>query len=220
LLDDDLDEEFESPDKYQGLVYGLLQAERSITTPYAPAIALVSPHPKAGVTHITRTLAGKMDAYTEGCEASQTTVVLECGRVARSGMPLGQIVADGLEARTLTSLAENGGSVEARLRALSGNWQHDAKYRARAMGVLRELFKFVLMDCPSLKRSSDICAIAPLVDGVIIVVEADKTTRRQIEFLAKTIRMARGRVLGYILNKRTYPIPSRLYEALETGGLT
>ena len=72
----------------------------------------------------------------------------------------------------------------------------------------------MLIDCPSLKESQDVLALAPLVDGVFLVVEANKTTKRQIAFLERTIQAAGGNSLGYLLNKRTYPIPEWAYKVL------
>jgi Mrp family chromosome partitioning ATPase len=58
-----------------------------------------------------------------------------------------------------------------------------------------------------------------MLDGVIIVVEANKTTSHQLAYLEKTIQGASGVVLGHILNKRTYPIPVWLNTQLERLGL-
>lgn len=214
------DEEIQLPDKYQELVYKLMQTGRDCALPHAAAFAFVSPHPKAGVTHITRTLASRMNTDLKGADSAQLTIALDCGSMAHSGIPFGQLVAESLETRTLASELEKDYTLKVQLNSLTGNWKQDYGYRVSCMEALRGLFKLILIDCSSMKGSADICSIAPLVDGVIIVVEADKTTRSQLGYLTRTIRTAGGCVLGYILNKRTYPIPSGLYQILEKGGLT
>jgi Mrp family chromosome partitioning ATPase len=75
------------------------------------------------------------------------------------------------------------------------------------------------VECRPLKKSAEIASVACLVDAVLIVVEANETTRSQLERLARTIHMAGGHVLGYILNKRTYPVPSSVYQFFERAGL-
>ena len=63
--------------------------------------------------------------------------------------------------------------------------------------------------------SQEVLNLAPLVDGVIVVVEANRTRRSQIAFLERIIAGARGHVLGHVLNKRTYAIPPWLYRRLD-----
>jgi Mrp family chromosome partitioning ATPase len=77
----------------------------------------------------------------------------------------------------------------------------------------------VLIDCPSLKESTDILGLAPLVDGVLMVIEANRTTKEQIVYLERTLERGGGRILGHLLNKRTYPIPEWVHRKLEKLGI-
>ena len=77
----------------------------------------------------------------------------------------------------------------------------------------------VLLDCPSLRESADILGLAPLVDGVLLVVEANKTTKGQIDLLERAIEGAGGKILGHLLNKRTYPLPEWAHRQLEAWGM-
>lgn len=210
-------EESHAPDRYQELAYKLVTRESSSTLPRGAVIALVSPHPEAGVTHLTRNLECRMN--TGVSEAAQLAITLDGRHIVDSGIPLGMMVVAKLGAQTLASELPEGVTLETKLNRLSGNWRNDPRHRSDCIEVMRGLFKLILIDCPSIKQSAAIFSIAPLVDGVIIVVEADRTTRRQLEYLSRTIRAARGCVLGYILNKRTYCIPNGLYRILERGGL-
>jgi Mrp family chromosome partitioning ATPase len=56
--------------------------------------------------------------------------------------------------------------------------------------------------------------LAPGVDGVVLVVEADRTKRDQIQRAQRTIEMANGNLLGLVLNKRRYVVPRWLYRKL------
>jgi Mrp family chromosome partitioning ATPase len=56
--------------------------------------------------------------------------------------------------------------------------------------------------------------VAPFVDGVILVIEANRTRREQLWQAEQSISAAKGKLLGYILNKRTYDVPKWLYRIL------
>ena len=80
--------------------------------------------------------------------------------------------------------------------------------------TLRYSFDFVLLDCPSLKDSGDAALFAPAADGVVVVVEAERTRKEQIRSTMNTLEMSEANLLGCVLNKRQYPIPEWLYQRL------
>lgn len=80
--------------------------------------------------------------------------------------------------------------------------------------TLRFAFDYVLLDCPALSVSDEATFLAPETDGVMVVVEADTTKREQIQNTQQTIEMANGNLLGFILNKRQYTVPSWIYKKL------
>lgn len=80
--------------------------------------------------------------------------------------------------------------------------------------TLRFAFDYVLLDCPALSISEEASFLASETDGVIVVVEADSTKREEILSAQKTIEKADGKFLGYVLNKRKYPVPNWLYKRL------
>ena len=47
------------------------------------------------------------------------------------------------------------------------------------------------------------------MDGVVIVAAAGQTRRDEIRRAGRVVEMAQGKVLGYVLNKRKYPVPNR-----------
>lgn len=79
---------------------------------------------------------------------------------------------------------------------------------------LRERYSCILLDCGSLESSTDLLRLAPLSDGVVLVVEAGRTGKDQIDRAARVIREAGGTLLGCVLNKRRYPVPDWLYRLL------
>jgi Mrp family chromosome partitioning ATPase len=77
--------------------------------------------------------------------------------------------------------------------------------------TLRYVYDYVLVDCPSMSESGDAAFFASAVDGVVLVVEAEKTRKEQVRNALDTFEMADANVLGCVLNKRTYPIPNWVY---------
>ena len=90
-------------------------------------------------------------------------------------------------------------------------WQDEPEVGLRA---LSETFDYTLIDCPSMQSSFTAASLAPNVDGVILVVEADCTKRDQIRRAQQTIEMSNGKLLGLVLNKRRYVVPRWLYRML------
>jgi len=79
---------------------------------------------------------------------------------------------------------------------------------------LRKEFDFVLIDAPPLTPYSDALAFGQLTDGFILVVEANATRREAALQVAENLRAANIRILGAVLNQRTFPIPESLYHRL------
>jgi len=82
------------------------------------------------------------------------------------------------------------------------------------MKRLREKFNLILFDAPPLNDSSDALLLAPKSDGVVIVVEAEKTRWQVAESVREKIVMQGGNILGVILNKRRFHIPQFIYRRL------
>lgn len=81
-------------------------------------------------------------------------------------------------------------------------------------GYLREQFTLTIVDCPPIIENPHLASLAHFADGVILVVEAERTRVRVIERARSLIEMAGGNVLGVVLNKRPDYIPQFLYRFL------
>ena len=80
--------------------------------------------------------------------------------------------------------------------------------------TLRDRFDLILIDSPPLTISPDGLAIAGRVDGVILVLEAEKTRWQTAKNVKDSISRVGGQVLGLVLNKRRYYIPESIYKIL------
>jgi capsular exopolysaccharide synthesis family protein len=79
---------------------------------------------------------------------------------------------------------------------------------------LRKEFDYVLIDSPPLNTFSDGLAVGQLSDGLVLVLEANSTRREAAAKVAESLRAAQIKILGAVLNKRTFPIPEALYNRL------
>jgi Mrp family chromosome partitioning ATPase len=71
-----------------------------------------------------------------------------------------------------------------------------------------------MIDCPALSTSAEVLGIAEFVDGILLVVEANRTKKHKLINAQNQVRAAGGKVLGTILNKRTYAVPTWVYRHL------
>lgn len=75
-------------------------------------------------------------------------------------------------------------------------------------------FDLVLIDSLPLTISPDALAIASKVDGIILVLESEKTRWRTARHERDRIKMVGGNILGIVFNKRRYYIPQSIYKYL------
>ncbi|MBC7954188.1 MAG: hypothetical protein H7Z12_20530 [Rhodospirillaceae bacterium] len=88
-------------------------------------------------------------------------------------------------------------------RLLAAYWQH-----------LAERADLIILDTPPVLSSPLAQALAPTVDGVILVVEAERTRTEVARAAQHALTMAGANILGVVLNKRRYHVPKRVYERL------
>ena len=81
-------------------------------------------------------------------------------------------------------------------------------------GSLRQTYDLILVDCAPLAVSPDGLALASKVDGVVLVVEAEKTRWQTAKNLRESIQKVGGNVLGAVFNKRRFYIPQSVYKHL------
>jgi capsular exopolysaccharide synthesis family protein len=82
------------------------------------------------------------------------------------------------------------------------------------IGELREEFDYVVIDAPAVGSCADAALIGQMADGVILVVEANSTRRETARIAKETLEGANAKLLGVVLNNRTFPIPETLYRKL------
>lgn len=101
-----------------------------------------------------------------------------------------------------------GSLLEDSLNLLNGNRMRDR------VSELRSEFDYLVMDAPPLNAYADGMVLGRLVDGVVLVLEANGTRREAALRVTESLRASKIPVLGAVLNNRTFPIPAALYKRL------
>lgn len=82
------------------------------------------------------------------------------------------------------------------------------------LSELRGEFEYVLIHAAAADKYSDASVLGRLADGVILVVEANSTPRETVQKTKQSLDSAEIRLLGAVLNNRTFPIPQAIYSRL------
>jgi cellulose biosynthesis protein BcsQ len=191
------------------------------------ALAFTSASGGEGVSHVTQLFAVEMARYT-----GRRTLVIAAERLQRLG------VEDYMQMpwNCHPTNIENLWMLPAEARRVNGNGHHEDEddqelpRRSHLMRIgkqeeeldtglnsvdaLRVSFDNILIDCGPIHESADAAVLASSVDGIVIVVEAGRSRREQILNAQRTIEQAGGKFLGFVLNKRRYPVPEWLYRRL------
>jgi hypothetical protein len=193
---------------FQTLLYTVFQKPRDEDTG-GIVVAISSPNPGEGVTYVARALLSELSKCEFNSVAGVNTSFLRklhepTLEAIRSSMS-NSTYNSGSERRAISS------KIGARvLEGHHGPWEGSWQYRRDCVDLLRSEFDYTIIDCPALNTSGDLLGVAPFVDGVILVVEANRTRRDEPRLAEQSITAAGGKILGCILNKRTYELPGWL----------
>jgi Mrp family chromosome partitioning ATPase len=193
------------------------------------AIAFTAAAAGEGVSHVTQLFAVELARYS-----GRRTLVVSAERLASLGvedylqMPwnchptnienLWMLPAAKKTTRKNGATAADDGDVQALpkrsylMRIAKQGEEIDTGLNA--VDALRVSFDNILIDCRSLKLSSEAAVLGSSVDGVAVVVAAGQTRHDEILNAQRTIEQAGGKFLGFVLNKRRYPVPEWLYRRL------
>jgi capsular exopolysaccharide synthesis family protein len=82
------------------------------------------------------------------------------------------------------------------------------------LAELRKEFDFVLVDASAMSVSTDAVALGSSSDGVVMVLKANASRRQTARQAIGDLQGGQAKVLGAVLNQRTFPIPAALYKKL------
>lgn len=185
---------------HRSSIYSLLQRNVGDMRSSGLVVAVTSAHSGSGVTYLSRLLAECLNSDLPG-----GAVLVDCRALSQE------------PAAALREFVESEGTAPG-LR-VNGGWRGSPALRRAYIGHLRERYSYVVLDCPSITESGDVLGLSTVVDGIISVVEANRTKKSQIKYLERAIQQSGGRLLGHVLNKRTYLLPEWLNTRLERLGI-
>jgi len=93
----------------------------------------------------------------------------------------------------------------------------DAFGGERLQSVIEELrshFDYLIIDSAALNPYGDALMLGQAADGIALVVAEQNTRKESARHAVEELKKANVRILGAVLNKRTFPIPQKLYEKL------
>lgn len=86
------------------------------------------------------------------------------------------------------------------------------KEKITALSMLEECrYDLIVLDGPSSFREPDLSLTASVFDGIILVIECERTRWEVVRHYQKILQDAKANLIGTVLNKRKYYIPRGLY---------
>jgi hypothetical protein len=192
---------------YHTLLYTVFQKPRDSNTG-GMVVAVSSANPGEGVTYVSRALLYELGK----CELTSVAGV-SVSFLRKLHEPTLEAIRKYMSTSGTAHAGEGDGAMideGLAIRERRGPWEGSWQYRRDCVDLLRSEFDYTIIDCPSLKESGDLLSVAPFVDGVILVIEANRTRRDEPRQAEQSIAAAGGTLLGYILNKRANKIPDWL----------
>ena len=90
-----------------------------------------------------------------------------------------------------------------------------SKRMKRLWGELRPKFDYIILDTPPIIPVTDAGVLAPYSDGVIFVVQAQKTHRHDLAHAEVLFKQAGAKILGFVLSKTGRYIPPYVHRYLQ-----
>lgn len=76
---------------------------------------------------------------------------------------------------------------------------------------LRKEFDYVLLHCSPLPKHDDAMSLARWADGLVLVLDINSPCRELAAIATQRLRAANIKILGAVLNKRSFPQPATVY---------
>ena len=82
------------------------------------------------------------------------------------------------------------------------------------LNKLKARFDFIIVDAPPIVPVTDVGIFGSLMDGVLMVVQANRTQKGVIRHAVSLLKQAQTELLGYVLTDIRYHIPAYIYRYL------
>jgi capsular exopolysaccharide synthesis family protein len=94
------------------------------------------------------------------------------------------------------------------------SYESDLERFRDVLKVLRKKYRYILVDSPPVIPFIDATRICEVTDGVVLVVESERTRSEVVDHALDKLKSAGAEILGTILNKREFHIPKGIYRFL------
>lgn len=86
-----------------------------------------------------------------------------------------------------------------------------SRQMAGLLSDLKTKFDYIFIDSPPVMPITDPCVLSPLVDGVILVVQAGRTQRDAVKHTEQRLHQSHANIIGTIVTNVEYHLPHYLY---------
>jgi Mrp family chromosome partitioning ATPase len=118
------------------------------------------------------------------------------------------------QAQPMQQIASNLWLISGHLAATNGGVTASLDQVRSQIKALPPEFAYVVINAPPVGLNSDVAMLGQWTDGVVLVLEANSTRRVAARKAKQALEAANVRVLGTVLNNRTFPIPEKIYRML------
>ncbi len=94
------------------------------------------------------------------------------------------------------------------------SYESDLDRIPEVLDVLKDKFRYILVDSPPVIPFVDVTRMSEVTDGVVLVVESERTRSEVVDYALDKLKSAGADILGIILNKREFHIPKKIYRFL------
>jgi Mrp family chromosome partitioning ATPase len=177
-------------------------------------VAFTSANSGEGVSYVVNTVAKELATQTHRRVLAVDAIGLQGIRAAEPNQVVRHCSETQLDNLLTLPAEQSSGLVGLPAPTQVANWYGDAEHRVACLKALRWNFDYIVVDCPALDVSSEVSLLAPIVDGVAIVVQAGRTRKNQIQRAREAVESTGANFLGFVLNQRRYSVPGWLYHRL------
>jgi len=185
---------------YSALIKTIFEAVNSEGSPHHRAVAFTSALPEAHASFVVQSFARELASQT-----GKRVVVVDASafhdlQVTDSQQVLRQCKQTSIDNLLTLPALEPSETVSAEAPQRIFGWHSTPQIRQTYLNTLRRNFDYIIIDCPALSASSDVKALAPIIDGVAVVVGSKRKRVRKAETTQDVVATLGGKFLGYILS--------------------
>ena len=90
----------------------------------------------------------------------------------------------------------------------------DSDNMRHLLADMKTQFDYVIIDSPPIISVTDSGIIAPMVDGVLMVIQAGRTQRGMVQRATELLEQSNAKIFGHVLTNIEYHLPEYIYRYL------